>query len=286
MTEKKRILITGANGFTGRYLVPFLSLGTSSELFLADHSAPSVPDPRFSVCDLSVAPEVTSLINTVRPHAIYHLVGSYTNEYDIDYASNVVTTRNILNAVRTANLQTRILLVGSSAEYGFPLSEDKAVTEEHPLLPVSIYGLMKVYQTTLMGVYVRLYGMDIVMVRPFNLYGKGISERLLSGKMEREIERYKQGKIQRMETGDLSIERDYIDINEAIKYYSVVLEKGKKGEIYNVGSGKSTPLRDRVSSMLTAEGLSLAIVKETAHSTPGKIAVRKIVADISKISSL
>lgn len=262
MAKRKKVLINGAGGFTGRHLVPFLSTDAALGVFSSGSIA------------------------TLKPDEIYHLRGSYTNDYAADYASNVLSTKEILDAVCAAKLTTRVFLIGSSAEYGFPLSKDKAVSEEHPLRPVSIYGLMKLFQTELMGTYIRLYGMDIVAVRPFNLLGRGMSPILFAGKMEQEIERYKRGEIKEIVTGDLSIERDYIALEEAVKYYRLVMEKGKTGEVYNVGSGKTVPLREILRRMLSEAGLGMEIVREAKHKTPGKIVVPKIFADISKIKQL
>lgn len=262
MARRKKVLIIGASGFTGRHLVQFLSTDSSREVFSSG----------------SVA--------VLKPDEMYHLRGSYTNEYDADYASNVLSTKNILDAIRAAKLTTRVLLIGSSAEYGFPLHTDEAVSEEHPLRPVSVYGLAKLFQTELMGTYIRLYNMDIVAARPFNLLGTGMSPTLFVGKMEQEIERYKRGESKEIVTGDLSIERDYIALEEAIKYYRLVMEKGKTGEVYNVGSGKSIPLRTVLAEMLRTAGLPMDIVREGRHETPGKIVVPKIFADVRKIQEL
>ena len=286
MAQKKRILVTGSRGFTGRHLVEFLSSDNSLDLYLTDHGGPSKADSRFSVCDLTSAEDTMQLITSVRPDAIYHLVGSYTNKYEIDYVSNVTTAKNILDAVRTTRIRGRILLIGSSAEYGFPQKSNKPIKEDHPLRPVSIYGLMKVYQQYLMSTYVRLYGIDIVAVRPFNLKGADMPPILFFGKMMEEIRRYKKGEIREIQTGDLSVERDYIDIDKAIKYYRRVLEKGKTGEVYNVGSGKAVSLREVLQEMLKEAGLALDIVREGKHDIPGKIVVPKIFADTTKIKSL
>src|SRR3990167_6096831 len=130
--------------------------------------------------------------------------------------------------VRASGLKTRNLIFGRLAGYGFSAHSNTSVGEHHPCNPVSVYVLMKLFQTALMRTYIRLYEMDIVVVRPFNLLGSGISERLFVGKMERDIARYKRGEIKKIITGDLSVERDYIDIKEAIKYYAAVMEKGER----------------------------------------------------------
>jgi len=109
---------------------------------------------------------------------------------------------------------------------------------------------------------------------------------LFAGKMEQEIARYQRGEIQEIVAGDLSVERDYIDVAEAVKYYSLVMEKGKTGEVYNVGSGKSVSLREVLRRMLADAGLGVDMVREAKHKTPGKIVVPKIFADIRKLKQL
>ncbi|KKW12611.1 MAG: NAD-dependent epimerase/dehydratase [Parcubacteria group bacterium GW2011_GWA2_49_9] len=283
---RKRTLITGASGFTGRHLAAELALDKTCELFLADRNAPNTPSPRFSVCDFSDMNAVARLMQKVRPDKVYHLIGSYTNEFNTDYSSNVLTTKNILDAVRELEGGCRVLLVGSSAEYGFPISAKLPVTEDQPCKPVSIYGLVKLFQTELMQAYIRLYRLNIVSVRPFNLLGEGVSATLFAGKMAQEIRRYMQGELREITTGKLSIRRDYIDITEAIRYYRNVMERGKAGEIYNVGSGKSTSCRELLRGMLKKKGLSFAVVREGKYGVPGKIVVPEIFADISKVTKL
>jgi GDP-4-dehydro-6-deoxy-D-mannose reductase len=104
--------------------------------------------------------------------------------------------------------------------------------------------------------------------------------------MEEEIQKYKRGEIREIVTGDLSVERDYIDIEDAVKYYRLVMEKGETGEAYNIGNGRSASLREVLRRMLADAGLGMDIVREAKHETPGKIVVPKIFADISKIQKL
>ena len=137
-----------------------------------------------------------------------------------------------------------------------------------------------------MGTYIRLYGMDIVAARPFNLLGKGMSPTLFVGKVEQEIQKYKRGESKEIVTGDLSIERDNIDIDTAIKYYRLVMEEGKTGEVYNIGSGKAVSLREMLRCMLGKEGLPFSIVRESIHSVPGKLVVPKIFANIRNLKQL
>lgn len=282
----KKVLITGANGFTGRHLASLLGRDDSLELSSVDRTSPDAQSEHFHVCDFRDAAAVSKLVLRVLPNEVYHTIGAYTNDYDIDYASNVLTAKHILDALRAGRISCRVLLVGSSAEYGFPDNPENGVPETHPLRPVSIYGLAKVYLTRLMECYVRLYDMDIIAVRPFNLHGRGISRTLFPGNLGEQIEKYKRGKLLTITTGDLSVERDYLAIEKAVQYYAEVMKRGVRGEIYNVGSGTSTSLRTVLAGMLREADIPVNAVREGCHETPGKIVVPKIFANISKLRAL
>lgn len=285
--SKIKVLITGASGFTGKHLSNFLSQNDTRDLFFADRALSS-GDTRYLQCDFIDASKTSELISRIKPDEIYNLIGSFTNDYDTDYASNVAATKNILDAVRGNSIKSKILLIGSCAEYGMVPPKNLPVKEDYPLHPVSVYGLVKVYQTKLMELYISLYGMDIRMARPFNLFGEGSSLLLLTGKIEQEIGKYKRGEIQNIDvaTSSLSIERDYIDVKDAVMYYCKIMERGKIGEIYNVGSGKPTAAAKIISQTLQASGLSTEVIHKIEHNVPGKIVIPKIYADVTKINNL
>jgi GDP-4-dehydro-6-deoxy-D-mannose reductase len=278
-----KILITGASGFTGRYLEEYLT--QNSHLNIYGTSRTGTVTDHFS-CDLTNAESVNNLILQIKPEKIYHLAGSFSNDYDIDYANNVLATKNILDSILKLKVSCRVLLVGSAAEYGFIQEEDNPVTEDHPLNPVSIYGLTKVYQTHLMKFYCQVHDLDIVMARLFNLLGENISPKLFIGRIYQQIEEYKSGKIDKIILGDLQSKRDYINIQEAIKYYDIVMNYGKKGEIYNVGSGTSIKISDLLEKILLDNDLKMDMIEIKLKDSVNKLNVNDIFADLSKVNLL
>jgi len=90
-------LITGALGFTGHHLIQSLAAKHEFQLFLTD----CVSDGSGSVlhCDLTQRGPVEELIFKVQPERIFHLAGSFTNNYSIDYPANVLSTKNILDSL-------------------------------------------------------------------------------------------------------------------------------------------------------------------------------------------
>lgn len=281
-----RILVTGASGFTGYYLLKLLTEKSGDELYLTDRS--SGGPGNILNCDLTQKDEVEGLIKSIRPERIYHLAGSFTNNYDIDYPVNVLSTKNVLDSLLKFAISSRVLLIGSSAEYGLVNAEDNPVNEEHPLQPCRIHGLTKVYQSHLMKFYCKVYGMDLVMARPFNLSGDGklISKLTFIGKVHEQIEKIKKGEISKIVVGNLEAKRDYIDIREAVKYYQKIMERGKPGEVYNVGSGSCVKMRDLLDLLLKEAGLDMKVVEEAALPAADQTDVPEIYADLRKINEL
>ena len=281
-----RVLVTGASGFTAHYLLKLLAAESSFELYLTDCVSNGLGN--ILDCDLTQKGRVEELIKNIRPDRIYHLAGSFTNNYDIDYPVNVLSTKNILDALLKFSISSRVLLIGSSAEYGLINAKDNPVNENHPLWPCRIQGLTKVYQTHLMKFYCKVYKMDLVMARPFNLSGdsKRISKLMFIGKVYEQIERIRKGELSKIVVGNLEAKRDYIDVEEAVKFYQKIMERGMAGEVYNVGSGSCVKMRDLLRLLLKEAGLDMKVVQVVTSPATDQTDVPEICADIRKIKKL
>lgn len=281
-----KILITGASGFTAHYMVRFIATELGHELYLTDRVSRGLRN--ILNCDLAQRGSTEELICKIRLERIYHLAGSFTNDYDIDYSANVLSTKNILDALLKFKISCRVLLVGSAAEYGFINVEDNPISENYPLQPSRIHGLTKAYQTYLMNFYCKVYQMDLVMARTFNLFDNSgrISKLLFIGKIYEQIEKVKRGEISKILVGNLEAKRDYIDVREAVKYYQKIMERGRLGEVYNVGSGNSVKMRDFLDLILKEAGLDMKVMEERGLKVPDKTDIPEIYADLRKIKTL
>ncbi len=279
-----KVLITGAGGFSGRHLLEHLAQNSAVEIHCTSLT-PRVDRP-WLFYDLARSEHVSELIERIVPDQIYHLVGANTGDYQTDYQTNVHTTRNILDSIARMKLRCRVFLVGSSAEYGIVDEKDNPVDEDHALTPMSNYGLTKVYQTYLMKFYCLRHNLDIVMARTFNLHGTGMSAKLFVGHLHEQIAAYKAGKISAILVGKLDNRRDYIPIEVAVRAYALIMERGKAGEVYNVGSGASIRIRDLLRCILEANGLSMAVVQEQQFRQENKFDINDLVADTAKLRAL
>jgi len=224
-----RTLITGAAGFTARHLAKLLLTNhkvsaEDNEIYFTSLQKEN-PDycSNYISCDLRQFEAVYSLIISTKPDQIYHLAGTFTNDFSSDYAANVQSTKNILDAVLKVGINVKILLVGSAAEYGAVDLADNPISEDHPLRPVSIYGLTKVFQTQLMEYYCRAYNLNIVMARTFNIFGPGMSNRLFVGRIQEQIKKYKRHEISTITVGNLNNWRNYLPIEDVVNKYLVIM---------------------------------------------------------------
>ncbi len=279
-----RVLVTGAGGFSGRHLLEYLAQNSSAEIHCT--SLARRVDRQWLFYDLARSEHVSELIERVLPDQIYHLVGANTDNYQTDYQTNVQTTRNILDSIARIKLRCRVFLVGSSAEYGIVDEKDNPVDEDHALTPMSDYGLTKVYQTYLMKFYCVRHNLDVVMARTFNLYGTGMSTKLFVGRLLEQIEAYRARRISAIVVGNLDNKRDYVRIEVAVRAYALIMERGKAGEVYNVGSGASIRIRDLLRCILEVNGLSMAVVQEQQSRQENKFDIKNLVADIAKLRAL
>jgi nucleoside-diphosphate-sugar epimerase len=261
-------LVTGATGGFGCILAAWLQGQPGESVVLTSRGAHQGDD--ILPCDLTDREALRALVHRVRPRLVYHLAGSLANEYETDYAVNALSGRHILDALLEEKLDSRVVFIGSAAEYGVISPEENPVSEDRALHPVSVYGLTKAFQTQIAGVYAYQHGSNVVVARMFNVLARGLSERLFVGRVERLIARYCRGEIQAIEVGNLDNHRDYVAAEEAIVQIELIAAHGERGRAYHVASGQPTAVRDVLHRLLDAAGVPVSAVKEGANATGGR----------------
>jgi GDP-4-dehydro-6-deoxy-D-mannose reductase len=278
-----KTLIIGASGFSGKELTKII---TGKKLLLSRNiNFSPLTDAEIINCDLVDYIKIAEVIKNHKPQEIFHLAGIFSNNYDVDYELNVKGTKNLLESVKEFSIKSKILLVGSAAEYGLIKQEQCPIDENCELSAHSVYGLTKIFQKSLMDYYVNVHSLNIVMARPFNLYGKGISERLFIGKVYQGIEKIKKGLSNEISLGNLDSERDYISVTDAVQHFVKIMKKGNKGEVYNVACGFPTKTETILRHILKQENIDFNVVK--SNTRPAQANDSDIIyADINKLKKL
>lgn len=236
--QKPKLLITGASGFTGRYLVS----AAGNQGYQCFSMAQSVEHAHASegetvVADLSSPQQVQQLIQKIKPDFIVHLAAiSFVAHDDAAeiYKVNQLGTINLLEAVQKCCPQVEKILIASSANiYGNAAT--LPITEETPPSPINHYGVSK----AAMEMATSLYGeLPVVICRPFNYTGRGQSSNFLLPKI---VGAYRARKL-RIELGNLDVSRDFSDVRDVVAAYLRLLQSGNRMSTYNICSGTPTSL--------------------------------------------
>lgn len=178
-------LVTGATGGFGPILVKWLQKNNPNPTWLTGRRSLSAEG--YYPCDLTDTNSTRELISRLRPSVIFHMAGDFTNKYEFDYSINSLGARNIIEALLAENINARVVLIGSAAEYGVVLPHENPIKENQVLRPVSVYGLTKSFQTQLGIYFAHNSSIEVMVARMFNLLAPGLSERLFVGRVEKQI---------------------------------------------------------------------------------------------------
>ncbi|KGE20724.1 NAD-dependent epimerase/dehydratase family protein [Paenibacillus wynnii] len=265
--SRRRILITGAAGFTGRHAVNYFA-AQGAEVIAVLRNPVAMKSPAFDfpqgiqtyVCDLSDRKAVAEMIKTVIPEDVLHLAGknsvpeSWQNPL-LYMETNVMATLYLLEALRILP-SCRILVAGSRLKYRIG-----AVLPPHP------YSLSKTLEELVSLAWRTLFQQQVLLAEPCNLMGPGSSTgfcSLLAGHIARSENGVQQAPFK---VSSRSALRDFLDVRDAVRAYEYILDKGANGTIYRIESGKERKLGDIAEQLLKLTQAAVPMVwgSETAE---------------------
>ena len=258
----KKALITGITGFAGSHLADrMLLLGNEvygikrfrSDVTNIKHILNRIHLRSSDILDPS---SLDKIMAEVKPHEVYHLAA---NSYVPDswdqpahtFRNNIGGCANVLEAVRNHSPKSKVLIVGSSEEYGIVKEEECPINEDQPLRPASPYAVSKV-ACDMMGVqYHKSYGLHVIVSRAFNHTGPRRHEKFVVSNFAKQIVEANRKKDYTINVGNLDAIRDFTDVRDTVAAYEALMRKGKPGEVYNICSGEGHTMKDMLTRMMS-----------------------------------
>lgn len=246
-----RVLVTGANGFTGKALMPYL-MRNGYEVFGFSKHAEGVN--QFKV-DLLDSTAVSNIIEQISPDVVFHLAGialpGFT-DVELMYKINMFGTKNVLDAIQIHKPDVKKVILASTAHvYG--ITNSTPVKESHRLAPVSHYGNSKLSMENIANLY--MDKLPIIIARPFNYTGKGQSTDYVIAKI---IEHYIQKKSE-ITLGNIDVVRDFSHIDDVLYYYLQLMQVDQSGFALNLCSGVGSSIRQIIEHLDQIVGYEMKV---------------------------
>ena len=286
-----KALIIGAAGFVGGYLADHLRNECGWSVCVTKMPQETCEIEGAEVYDLDILDKnsIKELFEKTAPDYIFHLAAQSSvavswKRPELTVDVNVKGCVNVLEAARELTKKPRILLVGSSEEYGPSLEEENPVTESQPLRPGNIYAATKACQGMLGSIYAKAYQMDVIMVRAFNHIGPKQAPLFVVSDFCKQVAEIEKGvKEPVMYVGNLSAKRDFTDVRDIVRAYSALVQKGTAGETYNVGSGHAIAIQDLLNNILRLSTKEIKVEVDQNKLRPVDVPI--VEADVSKLTN-
>jgi nucleoside-diphosphate-sugar epimerase len=282
-----QVLVTGAQGFIGRYLVAYclaaaprgtvVGIGRSrgqSESFTHEvgwggsrlaaplpaplRAALARPTYRYVALDLLDRRALTELLRAFEPQVVVHLAGALRDEPTPRLlTTNVLGTEALLEAIAAAELQRppRVILGSSGSVYGAVAPAALPIDEDTRPQPIDAYAVSKHAAENLALVIARRHGIGLSIARIFNVVGPGQDERHLCGWLARQFAEARAGITKgEIKTGALDTTRDFVDVRDVAAGLHLIASESRPLPIYNVASGIETEVAQVFAQLSTLAG--------------------------------
>lgn len=287
-----RALITGISGFVGSHLAEYLLEHTdwqvAGTVYGPEENIEQLRDKlELYPAELSELETVTSILERAKPDHIFHLaaqplVSLSRRDPWGTLAINIRLQLNILEAVARLGSTARILVVGSSEEYGLVRPDELPIKETNPLRPTSPYAVSKVAQDMLGLQYHLSHKLFTVRVRSFNHIGPRQRLGFVAPDFASQIAQAEAGLREPViQVGNLEPQRDFSDVRDVVRGYHLLITQGEPGEVYNLGSGQAHSVRELLGKLIAMSKIPITVEQDPERLRPTNVPV--IVADCTRI---
>lgn len=287
-----KALITGISGFVGSHLAEYLletpDWDVSGTVFGPYSNIASLCGRlELYPAELSRLDVMAFVLEQAQPDVIFHLAAqplvtaSHRDPWGT-LETNIRMQLNVLEGVARVNPDSRVLVVGSSEEYGLVSPGDNPIDEDTPLRPMNAYGLSKVAQDLMGQQYNHTHGLHVVRVRPFNHIGPRQRVGFVASDFASQIAGAELGlQPPTIKVGNLSARRDFSDVRDVIRAYVLLATLGEPGQVYNIGSGESHAIQEVLDALLAMSQAPIQVQQDPERMRPSD--VPEVVCDATRI---
>ena len=252
-----RAFVTGIGGFVGRHLTAHLRASGDEVVGLTEG------------VDIADEAAVGADVAAADPEVVYHLAGwadvggSWARPTEVARV-NVAGTAAVLEAARRHG-GCRVLVVGSADAYGaFDPGTDLPLREDVPLRPVTPYGASKAAAEVLAEQAFRSSGLPVIRTRSFNHTGPGQGTGFLAPALARRMVEARASGARTVGVGTLTARRDLLDVEDVVRAYRLLAERGEAGVAYNVCRGEAVTVQEVADRLLDLVGGGLRLEVDPA----------------------
>jgi GDP-4-dehydro-6-deoxy-D-mannose reductase len=293
-----KVLVTGAGGFAGRHLLRELLSRGAYELAgtVLEDSEDAWPDESLAGVtwfgmDVTNESSVADVVGEWRPDKVYHLAGqaSVGRSFEAPLETwdiNATGTLRVLEAMgRLDGDRRRLLLISSAEVYGEVDAKNQPISEDSPIRPITPYGASKAAAEIAAIPMGQNLGIEVVVARSFNHIGPGQDDRFVLPSMAQQLDLIWRGeKPPVLNVGNLDVERDFLDVRDAVKGYVLLMEHAQPGNCYNVCTGVAHSLATLVRRLIELSETGASLEFDPARGRPADIP--RLVGDSSRLRAL
>lgn len=275
----KRVLITGARGFIGKYLAAdLLRQGAKVTGLMVDGSAGKngITWVKGDITSPSSIKDICRDIDVVFHLAAISNVDASIRDPVRTLNTNTFGTASLLEESRSGGVK-KFVYISSAHVYGVPLY--LPIDEKHPVVPREPYAASKIAAEQMVQAYGNAYGLDYAILRPFNVFGAGQDPSfLIPGVIQQAL------KDRAIKVGNTDPTRDFLYVEDCIRGFMCVADKGSG--IFNIGSGTDQSIASIVRKIRDLIDPAITVTNDENRMRAGKVEIPRMCADVTRLNAL